>query len=99
VRWLNRVCAADIKQACANIEPGGGRIAACVKEKLNNFSDACKARLAEVAATAKTCREEVNKECGTERRLKKVACVKDALSKLSDGCKTSISAVVNGGKN
>ena len=95
----SRVCAADIKQACANIEPGGGRIAACVKEKFNNFSDACKARLAEVAAAAKTCREEVNKECGSAQRLKKVACVKDALTKLSDGCKASISAVVSGGKN
>ena len=95
----SRVCAADIKQACANIEPGGGRIAACVKEKLNDFSDACKARLAEVAAAAKTCREEVNKECGSVQRLKKVVCVKDALTKLSDGCKASIAAVVSGGKN
>jgi hypothetical protein len=34
----SRVCAADIKQACANIEPGGGRIAACVKEKFNNLN-------------------------------------------------------------
>jgi hypothetical protein len=91
----SRVCAADIKEACANIEPEGGRIAACV----NNFSDACKARLAEVAAAAKTCREEVNKECGSAQRLKKVACVKDALSKLSDACKASIAAVVSGGKN
>ena len=91
----SRVCAADIKQACANIEPGGGRIAACVKEKFNDFSDACKARLAEVAAAAKTCREEVNKECGSVQRRKKVACVKDALNKLSDGCKTSIAAVVS----
>ena len=95
----SRVCAADIKEACANIEPGGGRIAACVKEKFNNFSDGCKARLAEVAAAAKTCREEVNKECGSVQGLKKVACVKDALSKFSDGCKASISAVVSGGKN
>jgi len=91
----SRVCAADIKQACANIEPGGGRIAACVKEKLNDFSDGCKARLAEVAAAAKTCREEVNKECGSVQRLRKVACVKDALTKLSDGCKASIAAVVS----
>ena len=89
------VCAADIKAACANIEPGQGRIAACVKEKLKDFSDGCKARLAEVAAAAKTCREEVNKECGSVQRRKKVACVKDALTKLSDGCKTSIAAVAS----
>jgi hypothetical protein len=91
----SRVCAADIKGACANIEPGGGRIAACVKEKFKDFSDGCKARLAEIAAAAKTCREEVNKECGSVQRRKKVACVKDALTKLSDGCKTSIAAVAS----
>ena len=91
----SRVCAADINGACANIQPGGGRIAACVKEKFKDFSDGCKARLAEVAAAAKTCREEVNKECGSVKGLKKVACVKDALSKFSDGCKVSISAVVS----
>jgi Cysteine rich repeat len=95
----SRVCAADIKKACANIEPGNGRIAACVKENLKNLSDGCKARLAGAAEAAKTCRADVSKECGSvRRRIQKVACVRDALTNLSDDCKATIAAVVSGKK-
>jgi hypothetical protein len=52
-------CAADIKKVCANIEPGNLRIAACLKDRLTDLSDVCKARLAEVAAAGKTCRADV----------------------------------------
>jgi hypothetical protein len=95
----SRVCATDIKKACANIEPGGGRIAACVKGNLKDFSDACRARLAEAAAAARTCREDVKKECGdVRRRTKKVACVRGALNNLSEGCKAAIAAVASNRK-
>ena len=88
-------CAADIKKVCANIDPGNLRIATCVKEHLTDLSDACKARLAEVAAAGKTCRTEVEKQCGTKtRRTQKVACIKDALTNLGDECKAAITAVV-----
>ena len=72
-------CAADIKKVCGSIEPGGRRIATCLKERLADLSDVCKARMAEVAAAGKTCRADVEKQCGTKtRRTQKVACVKDA---------------------
>ena len=88
-------CAADIKKVCANIDPGNLRIAACLKERLTDLSDACKARLAEVAAAGKTCRADVEKQCGTERRrIKKVACIRDTLTNLGDDCKAAIAAVV-----
>ncbi|MGA7486551.1 MAG: cysteine rich repeat-containing protein [Xanthobacteraceae bacterium] len=88
-------CAADIKNFCANIEPGNLRIATCVKEHLADLSDVCKARLAEVAAAGKTCRADVEKQCGTERRrIQKVACVRDAISNFGDDCKAAIAAVV-----
>ncbi len=88
-------CAADIKKVCANVEPGNLRIAACLKERLTDLSDVCKARLAEAAAAGKTCRAEVEKQCGTERRrIKKVACIGDALTNFGDDCKAAIAAVV-----
>jgi hypothetical protein len=95
----SRVCAADIKKACANVEPGGGRIAACIKEKHKDFSDPCKNRLATIAAAARTCRADVNKECGNVRaRIRKVACVRDALENLSDNCKAAMASVVSNKK-
>jgi hypothetical protein len=79
-------CAADIKQVCANIEPGNLRIATCVKEHLSDLSDVCKARLAEVVAAGKTCRADVEKQCSTERRrIQKVACIRDAITNFLQG--------------
>ena len=46
-------CAADIKKYCADIQPGEGRISACVKEHFNDLSDACKVRLASGGAAAR----------------------------------------------
>jgi len=86
---------ADIKKVCGSIEPGGRRIATCLKERLADLSDVCKARLAEVAAAGKTCRADVEKQCSTERRrIQKVACIRDAINNFSDDCKAAIAAVV-----
>jgi hypothetical protein len=88
-------CAEDIKKSCSNVEPGRGRIVACVKEHLTEFSDVCKERLAELTAVAKVCREDVEKQCGTVRsRVRKASCVMDALGNLGDACKDSISAAI-----
>ena len=89
-------CAADIKKICGSVEPGGRRIANCLKERLSELSDVCKARVAEVTAAAKTCRADVEKQCeGKTRRTQKVVCLKDALANLGDECKTAIAAVVS----
>ena len=87
-------CRADIKKVCGDTKPGGNRIATCLKEHVTDLSDVCKARLAEVAAAGKTCRAEVQQQCGTEsRRIQKLACIRNALSNLSDGCKAAVAAV------
>ena len=77
-------CAEDVKKTCANIKPGNLRIATCLKEHVTDLSDVCKARLAEVAAAGKTCRADVQQQCGTERRrIQKVACSTGNLSLAS----------------
>ena len=35
-------CDADIQTLCAGVQPGGGRILACLKEHKDKVSDACK---------------------------------------------------------
>ena len=39
-------CVADIKEKCVGVEPGQGRIGACIKEHLAELSQPCQARLA-----------------------------------------------------
>jgi hypothetical protein len=92
-------CAADIKRVCGAIKPGGGRIATCLKEHVADLSDACKTRLADVAAARTTCSADIEKhQCGTKSRIQKVTCIKDAIANLGDECKAAIAAVVTSKK-
>ena len=93
-------CAADIRKHCADIQPGEGRVSACVKEHFNDLSDACKVRLARTAAVAKACSPDVKKHCASAGRGRgRIAtCLKDALADLSDTCKEALVAFVTGKK-
>jgi len=92
-------CAADIKKVCGSIKPGGGRIASCLKERVADLSDVCKARLAEVATAGKACRADIEKQqCGSKGGIQKVTCIRDALANFGDDCKAAIAAIVTGKK-
>ena len=38
---LRNACEADLKQVCAGVQPGGGRIAACAKANFAKLSPPC----------------------------------------------------------
>ena len=40
-------CKADVEKLCPGVKPGEGRIVACLKEKQNEVSDGCKAKMKE----------------------------------------------------
>src|SRR5579871_5274434 len=39
---IRAACAGDAQKLCAGVQPGGGRIAACLKEHKDSLSDRCK---------------------------------------------------------
>jgi len=39
---LRAACSADIQKLCAGVQPGGGRIMACLKQHKDEVSDGCK---------------------------------------------------------
>ena len=47
---LDKACAPDITQHCADVKPGRGRVEACLKSALVDLHDACKDALAQAAA-------------------------------------------------
>ena len=52
-------CANDIKKQCAGIQPGEGRIKACIKSHLKDLSPTCQDRLLTVAVSGKVCKADV----------------------------------------
>ncbi len=93
-------CAGDMKSKCGDVQPGEGRVRACVKEHLTEFSEPCQTRLANVAATAKACKADVKEACSGKKRGRGrlVSCMKDALGNLSDPCKDALGQAVAGRK-
>lgn len=47
-------CKDDIQKLCHDIKPGGGRIAACLKDNSDKLSDNCKAQIAKARARRST---------------------------------------------
>ena len=38
---VRQACKADVQKTCAGVEPGGGRIQACMKDHFAEFSEPC----------------------------------------------------------
>ena len=47
---LRQACGPEVKQLCAGVSPGGGRIMECVKSKKDQLSETCTAALAKAKA-------------------------------------------------
>ena len=47
---LRAACADDVQRLCAGVQPGGGRIVACLKQHKDSLSDQCKQAAAKAAS-------------------------------------------------
>jgi hypothetical protein len=93
-------CAGDIKTLCAGIQPGEGRLKACIKSHLAGLSETCNDRVLTVAVTGKACKADVAKLCagvvpGTGGLR---TCIKSHIAELSDPCKDAMSRAAAGRK-
>ncbi|WP_341887790.1 cysteine rich repeat-containing protein [Variovorax sp. YR752] len=79
-------CHGDARSLCSQVEPGGGRIAACLKEHESQLSEACRTAL----PTMQRCAAEVQALCGSAGGLReRRACLRDQAAKLSPECRNA----------
>ena len=85
-------CAADVKAQCGGVQPGAGRIRACITSHLKDLTPACQTILIRVAAIGKACRGDVKKICAGVKpgggRIE--ACIQSHLTELSASCQFDI---------
>jgi hypothetical protein len=93
-----KACAGDIKTLCADVQPGEGRVKACVKSHFKELSETCQAEVLKAAAIDKACADDVKKMCaGIEPSGGRIeACLKPHLTEVSEPCKETISAAFLG---
>jgi hypothetical protein len=89
-----RACAKGVKTLCAGVEPGDGRIKACIKSHFSDVSAPCQAFLVKAGAISK----DVRKVCADVKpgggRIE--ACMKSHLSEVSDPCKDAVTQATAG---
>jgi hypothetical protein len=97
-RAVVKACAGDVKTDCAGIQPGAGRVRACIKEHFKDLSDPCQAVLLKAAAVGKACAADVKQNCAGTRpgggRIE--ACMKEHLADVSEPCKEALSRAAAG---
>jgi hypothetical protein len=50
LKEVDKACEEDIHAQCPGVQPGGGRVAACLKQNVSSLSFRCKVKLAEARA-------------------------------------------------
>lgn len=91
-------CAKDVAALCGGVEPGGGRVLACLKEHQESVSSACKDYLIDIRDklqdAQQACQGDVKKLCSGvkpgEGRI--VNCLKQHQAELSPICREKLGA-------
>ena len=85
-------CAEDIAKFCKDVQPGGGRLAKCMREHEEELSAACKRQIREAQRrwreTAEACRDDVLRFCKDVKpgQGRLVQCLKEHQNEISVEC-------------
>ena len=89
---IRQTCGPELQQYCGGVQPGDGRIRACVEEHFAAFSEPCKQALLSAVAVVKACKADVQRTCpGVQPGGGHIqACMKDHFTEYSEPCKKAI---------
>ena len=89
---VRRACAAELEQHCAGVQPGEGRLRACVQQHFAAFSEPCKQALLSSVTVVKACKADLQKTCaGVQPGGGRIqACMKDHFAEYSQPCQQAI---------
>ena len=97
-----RPCAEDVQKFCKDVQPGGGRLAECLKQHEKELSGPCKQKMQEARERAQevhqACADDVHKFCGdvTPGKGRVARCLKEHARQLSPECKKELEEAKKG---
>ncbi len=96
---LAETCKADVKQFCADVKPGAGKLTACIKSHFKDLSGDCQVAFIRVAAVGRDCKSDIKSFCSDAKRKTAVpACLKAHADSLSARCKDAMTKAQAGDK-
>ena len=60
---IAETCKADVKQFCADVKPGAGKLTACIKSHFKDLSADCQVAFIRVAAVGRDCKSDIKSFC------------------------------------
>jgi hypothetical protein len=85
-----RDCTVDVRSLCAGVQPGGGRILACLQGHVGQLSVGCSTILSKMAWTAMECEADITQFCPTATYENIGACMRPHLGQASDRCRAAL---------
>ena len=87
-----RDCATDIKSLCAGVQPGGGRILACLQQHVaaGELSVGCSTILSKAIWVAKECAGDIRQFCPTATYETVGNCMRPHLGQSSATCQSAL---------
>ena len=87
-----QACGAEVSRACAGVQPGDGRVTACVREHFTQLSAPCRNALISGATITKACKADYQLKCaGIEPGDgRSQACLKDHFAELDELCQEAL---------
>ena len=96
---LAETCKADVKQFCADVKPGAGKVTACIKSHFKELSGDCQVAFIRVAAVGRDCRSDIKSFCSDAKsRAAAPACLKAHADALSARCRDAMTKAQAGDK-
>ena len=96
---LAETCKADVKQFCADVKPGAGKLTACIKSHFKELSGDCQVAFIRIAAVGRDCRSDIKSFCSDAKSKGAVpACLKSHADELSARCKDAMTKAKAGDK-
>jgi hypothetical protein len=89
---MHQACAADFAKICAGVQPGEGRVMACVREHFGQLSAPCQNALMANVTITRVCKADAEQKCaGVEPGGGRIqACMKDHFTELGERCQHAL---------
>ena len=90
-----RTCNTDVRALCAGVQPGGGRVLACLQSHIGQINTNCSSVLAKAIWVARECAGDIKQFCPNATYATVGDCMRPNLGKASATCQSALAYIAS----